>query len=237
MEENALAERTTNDQNFSAHLTAKSDLLSPTGNESLQLDQNENSKHRKLPKSTQSEHVVTDLFPTGWRLFIIIFPLCIGTLLVAVDNTIIAVAIPEISTVFQALDDVGWYGSAYLLTETALQPTCGMLYKYFDIKAVYLISICVFERKASISMTLWLRVLIGGRYSGIHLVRRCTDFTSLHSRSSNCGIRCRWDLSRSADHCWNSCSAGKEATLSWYRGKRLCVCNMLWSHIRWGAHE
>lgn len=32
------------------------------------------------------------------------------------DQTIITTAIPRITDKFQALDDVGWYGSAYLLT-------------------------------------------------------------------------------------------------------------------------
>lgn len=73
--------------------------------------------------------------------------LCLGTLVVAIDNTIIGVAIPKISTVFDALDDVGWYGSAYLLTITALQPTFGNIYKYFDIKTTYIVSIFVFEGK------------------------------------------------------------------------------------------
>lgn len=101
----------------------------------------------RVPHSSQPDPIVPNLLPTGWRLAVVILPLCIGTLLVAIDNTIIGVAIPQISTVFKALDDVGWYGSAYLLTETALQPTFGNIYKYFNIKAVYLISVIIFESK------------------------------------------------------------------------------------------
>lgn len=71
--------------------------------------------------------------------------LCLGTSLVAIDNTIIGVAIPMISTRLRALDDVGWYGSAYLMTVTAFQPSFGNIYKYFNVKATYLISIITFE--------------------------------------------------------------------------------------------
>ena len=40
--------------------------------------------------------------------------LWLGTLLVAIDTTIISVAIPRISSDFKALDQIAWYGSTYL---------------------------------------------------------------------------------------------------------------------------
>ena len=82
---------------------------------------------------------------SGWKLGITIVSLCLGTSLVAIDNNILAVAIPRISTDFRSLDDVGFYGSAYLLTVTALQPSFGSIYKFFDIKTVYLVSVIIFE--------------------------------------------------------------------------------------------
>lgn len=58
---------------------------------------------------TKSENEATFLapssdvneYPTGWRLFIVIASLCLGTLLVAIDNTIPAVAIPTITSTFE----------------------------------------------------------------------------------------------------------------------------------------
>ena len=85
--------------------------------------------------------------PTGLRLILILLPLCLGTLLVAIDNIIIAVAIPQITSTFHTLDEAAWYGSGYLLTVTAFQPTFGKIYKYFNVKLVYLESILVFEGK------------------------------------------------------------------------------------------
>ncbi|KAF2499669.1 efflux pump antibiotic resistance protein [Lophium mytilinum] len=81
----------------------------------------------------------------SWRLLLVISSLCLGTLLVAIDTTIIAVAVPKISTYFGTFDDIQWYGSAYLLTVTAFQPAFGSLYRYYGAKEIYLISILIFE--------------------------------------------------------------------------------------------
>lgn len=51
------------------------------------------------------------VYPTGAKLSIIVASLCLSVFLMALDNTIIATAIPKITDQFQALDDVGWYGS------------------------------------------------------------------------------------------------------------------------------
>lgn len=53
----------------------------------------------------QSSHL------SGIALALCIFALCIATLCVALDNTIIATAIPRITDEFHSLKDVGWYGS------------------------------------------------------------------------------------------------------------------------------
>ncbi|KAH8649754.1 major facilitator superfamily domain-containing protein [Tricladium varicosporioides] len=91
------------------------------------------------------ENIAASRYVHGWKLFIIISSLCLGTFLVALDVSIIGVAIPRITTDFHTLNDISWYGSAYLLGVTALQPSFGVLYKLFDVKVVYLISIVVFE--------------------------------------------------------------------------------------------
>jgi MFS family permease len=81
----------------------------------------------------------------AWRLALVVTSLSFGTLLVAIDTTIIAVIVPKISTYFKAFDDIQWYGSAYLLTVTAFQPAFGSIYRYFNAKQVYLVSIIIFE--------------------------------------------------------------------------------------------
>jgi len=63
----------------------------------------------------------------------------------ALDNTIIAMAIPMISDGFHALGDVAWYGPAYLLTTCAFQLFFGRLYSFFSIKSVFLAAVTLFE--------------------------------------------------------------------------------------------
>ncbi|MCJ1418886.1 hypothetical protein MMC32_005237 [Xylographa parallela] len=84
-------------------------------------------------------------YPNGFTLATLTFGLCLATFVIALDNTIIATAIPKITTVFNSLNDVGWYGSSYLLTTTSLQPSLGKVYTYFNIKWTYIGAIVVFE--------------------------------------------------------------------------------------------
>lgn len=84
-------------------------------------------------------------YPSGAKLAIITISLCLSVLLMALDNTIIATAIPKITDDFNSLNDVGWYGSAYLLTTCAFQLLFGKFYTFFSIKWVYLVAIGIFE--------------------------------------------------------------------------------------------
>ena len=100
-------------------------------------------------------------YPGGVALSILTFGLCMATFVVALDNTIIgrylmslcfilmltipATAIPRITTVFNSLNDVGWYGSSYLLTTTSLQPSFGKIYTYFNVKYTFISALIIFE--------------------------------------------------------------------------------------------
>ena len=84
-------------------------------------------------------------YPSGARLTAILASLMLGTLLFAIDTSILSTAIPQISTEFRALDHIGWYGSTYLLVATATQPLFGNVYRYFGAKVVYMASIAIFE--------------------------------------------------------------------------------------------
>ncbi|KAJ3541705.1 hypothetical protein NM208_g4475 [Fusarium decemcellulare] len=44
----------------------------------------------------------------GWKLALVMVGLCLGVFCMALDNTIIATAIPRITDEFGALDDLGW---------------------------------------------------------------------------------------------------------------------------------
>lgn len=61
------------------------------------------------------------------------------------DRLIIATAIPAITNEFNSVGDIGWYGSAYMLTAAIFNPLFGRIYQLYATKWVYLISIIVFE--------------------------------------------------------------------------------------------
>ncbi|KAF2464016.1 MFS general substrate transporter [Lindgomyces ingoldianus] len=84
-------------------------------------------------------------YPTGAKLFLINLSLCLSVFLAALDNTIIATAIPKITNGFSSQADIGWYGSAYLLTQASVQLLFGKFYTVVSIKWVFLAAIGIFE--------------------------------------------------------------------------------------------
>jgi MFS family permease len=61
------------------------------------------------------------------------------------DVTIITTAIPRITDQFDSLDDIGWYGSSYLLTNCATTLAFGKFYTFYSTKWVYLSALFLFE--------------------------------------------------------------------------------------------
>jgi hypothetical protein len=86
-----------------------------------------------------------DEYPTFRKLLVILAAIYLCIFIVALDRTIIGTAIPKITDEFHAITDVGWYGSAYLLTSCAFQLIYGRIYTFYSAKNVLLIAICVFE--------------------------------------------------------------------------------------------
>ncbi|KAK3296454.1 major facilitator superfamily domain-containing protein [Chaetomium fimeti] len=76
---------------------------------------------------------------------LLITSVLLSMFLVALDRTIISTAIPAISDEFNSLNDVGWYGSSYLLTSCAFQLLFGKVYTVFSVRAVFLASTLLFE--------------------------------------------------------------------------------------------
>ena len=56
-----------------------------------------------------------------------------------------ATAIPRITSDFNSLNDIGWYGASYLVTQMSLLPTCGRIYTFFDVKWSYIVLMLIFE--------------------------------------------------------------------------------------------
>ncbi|KAJ5390556.1 major facilitator superfamily domain-containing protein [Penicillium cataractarum] len=84
-------------------------------------------------------------YPPLAKVIVIILALYLAVFLVALDQTIIGVAIPKITDQFKSISDIAWYGSAYFLTSTALQPSYGRIYKIFSVKWAFLAAVLIFE--------------------------------------------------------------------------------------------
>lgn len=61
------------------------------------------------------------------------------------DKLIITTAIPQITDKFHSSSDIGWYGTAYLLTNCAFLLVFGKLYIVFNVKTTFLAALMLFE--------------------------------------------------------------------------------------------
>ncbi|KAF2450925.1 MFS general substrate transporter [Karstenula rhodostoma CBS 690.94] len=96
-------------------------------------------------ETNQPTNEETTAYLDGWALWNLTFALTSSALMLALDNTILATAIPRISSDFNSLNDIGWYASAYRITQMALLPTCGRIFTLYDVKWSYTILLLVFE--------------------------------------------------------------------------------------------
>ncbi|CAF3656146.1 unnamed protein product [Fusarium graminearum] len=86
-----------------------------------------------------------DVYLHGPPLVLMTLSLMVGVLMISLDTSIIATAIPKITSKFDSLGDVAWYASAYLLTQLSAQPAFGKIYTFWNLKWVYLASSMIFE--------------------------------------------------------------------------------------------
>jgi hypothetical protein len=89
-------------------------------------------------------------YPSPAKTAIIMLSLYISIFLVALDRTIIGPAIPEITNQFHSTSDIGWYGSAYMLTSCGFILLYGRVYTFFSTKVVFLSGIFMFEAGSAI---------------------------------------------------------------------------------------
>lgn len=74
---------------------------------------------------------------TGIPLIAVIAGLGLSIFLLSLDSSIIATAIPRITSQFNSTGDIGWYGSAYSFAMCACQPIAGKLYTSFAMKVSF----------------------------------------------------------------------------------------------------
>ncbi|KAL5384412.1 hypothetical protein PMIN02_009220 [Paraphaeosphaeria minitans] len=131
----------------------------PTADHGLAMESAE-AQHRDLDEPGASEKRETAVNPEpspsveegeqvnhlhGSPLVLLIVSLTLAVAVISMDFTILATAIPRITSEFHSIEDVGWYGSVYLLSTNAFQPTFGKLYSMFNVKVVYLTAMAIFQ--------------------------------------------------------------------------------------------
>lgn len=126
----------------------KSDLETTQAPEDVTMPAKPNEEvaaEKKADSEEEEEEDDESRYPKAMALTLITIALCLAVFCMALDNTIIATAIPRITDEFHAINDVGWYGSAYLLCTAAFQLFFGKLYTFFSIKWLFLGALCIFE--------------------------------------------------------------------------------------------
>ncbi|RSM13827.1 hypothetical protein CDV31_005697 [Fusarium ambrosium] len=117
----------------------------PHSKEKNETSPGDSESNTTVPPMDADDETQTHQYATPRELSLLSTVFTIATFMIAIDGSILATAIPKITSDFRRLDDVPWYGSAYLLTEMAFQPTFGRLYTLFDARILYLTSIMIFE--------------------------------------------------------------------------------------------
>ncbi|KUJ10554.1 MFS general substrate transporter [Mollisia scopiformis] len=82
---------------------------------------------------------------TGYPLVMLIAAISLAGFLYSLDVTIIVTAVPVITTHFHRIQDIGWYGSAYLITLCAIAPLTGKLYQFYNSKITFFTFVVIFE--------------------------------------------------------------------------------------------
>ena len=82
---------------------------------------------------------------SGRKLVVVFVAMLLSVLLIALDQTILAPALPIIASKFNALDQISWIASAYFLTQTAFLLMYGQILTLFDRRWTYIVAVVIFE--------------------------------------------------------------------------------------------
>ncbi|MCJ1405112.1 hypothetical protein MMC11_008338 [Xylographa trunciseda] len=119
---------------------------------------------------------------SGLKLYVMVFALTCIAFLISMNTSVIATvsigpskcqamapalylqAIPQITDAFDSIQDIGWYGSAYLLTNCSLLPLSGKIYANHSLMYTYMAFLALFELGSLIcGVAISSRMIIAGR--------------------------------------------------------------------------
>ena len=104
------------------------------------------SKTPNFKLSSRSESSVANI-KTDYshrEILVIIFALMGAMLLAALDQTIVATALPQIASDLQGLDKLAWVATAYLLTSAVVTPLYGKISDMYGRKKIFIVAISIF---------------------------------------------------------------------------------------------
>ncbi|KAF9902664.1 hypothetical protein EC991_004721 [Linnemannia zychae] len=139
-----------------------------------------------------------DFVPMPFKQLMLVFTgLMLGIFLASLDQTIVSVCSTKIAGEFNALDQIPWIGTSYLLTSTTFQPLYGKGSDIFGRKATFLFSISVFLIGSALcgaSQNMIMMIIsravagigAGGIMSMVMII--ITDLVSLRDRGKYQGI-------------------------------------------------
>lgn len=115
-------------------------------NQDLHSNQDGSTSPPLPPRKQEGPSETTVSAPVhGLGLVAMTFALALAVFIVGVDINIVSTAIPEITKDFGSVEDIGWYGSAFLLTTCAFQIPWGRLYTLLPTKWTFTAATVIFE--------------------------------------------------------------------------------------------
>ncbi|KAH7329422.1 major facilitator superfamily-domain-containing protein [Stachybotrys elegans] len=118
--------------------------MEPADKDTSLLDSEMEAKKEDGSVVEEAERESQAAYLAGLPLVSFMTGLVLVMFLSLLDMSIIGTAIPQITSDFHRLEDVGWYVGAYQLASATVQPLAGKLYIYFDTKYTYMCFFLVF---------------------------------------------------------------------------------------------
>jgi MFS family permease len=103
-----------------------------------------NKSQEAAAKEGEDDEEDEAAYPTGTGLLFLCIALVVSVFIVALSNTIIATAVPTITSAFNSYKDIGWYSAGELITATAFQLPFGRAYSLLSTKWLFFSSMGIY---------------------------------------------------------------------------------------------
>lgn len=132
-------------KSFDTYVNEKSEPAQDPAPATSQPANENDAEAATAPQGPAPDSAEANYQPKSLKFWLILLSAFVSMFLVALDRTIISTAIPTITDDFKSLGDIGWYGSAYMLSTAAFQLLWGRIYRFYDLRFTFLSCIIIFE--------------------------------------------------------------------------------------------